>query len=55
MATPQRRRVSSVFLLTMFSITSCHVRVASLGSVALRYTRARPRLIDGWRSVSFMA
>lgn len=39
----------------MCSMTSCQVRVASFGSVALRYTLASPRLMAGWRSASFMA
>ena len=47
MAAFQRTRVSSVFLATMFSITSCHVRMASLGSAPLRYTRASDRLKCG--------
>ena len=44
MATSHRRRVSSIFLAAICSMTSCQVRVPSLGSAPLIYTRARARL-----------
>jgi len=55
MATSHHHRVSSFFFSAMCFMTFCHVRIASLGSVPFKYTRARDRLKCGWLSDSLRA